>query len=127
MITALKRMFERRTRQSAARRYARELGARLRRDYGASEFYTVGQISTAVSACRLPARHLSLGYAAFLPEAEFRNLVPDGDYQSERALLFRYVGSAASGSFAPAPENGMALSGYSGSSHHGYDGSHHGS
>lgn len=58
--------------RSAARRYARSLGPRLRRDYGAGVHYTPGQIRTAAAKCKLPTAYLSIGFAAFLPEVAFR-------------------------------------------------------
>jgi hypothetical protein len=62
------------------------LGPQLRRDYGASGEYTLGQIRTPVKKCRLPAAYLSIGYAAFLSEQVFR-AVADSSYQDDYAAL----------------------------------------
>jgi len=72
--------------RSAARRYARRLGPRLRQDYGASERYTPGQIRTAAAKCKLPARFLCIGFAAFLPEEVYRATV-DQAFNDDHAAL----------------------------------------
>lgn len=72
--------------RSAARRYARRLGPRLRHDYGAGERYTPGQIRTAAARCKLPARFLCIGFAAFLPEEVYRATV-DQAFKDDRAAL----------------------------------------
>jgi hypothetical protein len=104
--------------RSAARKYARQLGPRLGRDYGASKYYTPGQIRAAVAACHLPEQYLSFGYAAFLSEDAFLASTADGDYHDLRKLLFRYVRSNVAQTFEPQPESWIALSGYD-SSHDG--------
>jgi hypothetical protein len=58
----------------AAKRYAAELPARLRRGWGTAEFYTPEQIRAAAREARLDTRFIALGYAAFLPEPEFHSL-----------------------------------------------------
>lgn len=89
-----------------APKFARRLAPRLVRDYGASKFYTPSQIRAACAKCRLPRRHLSLAYAAFLPLAEFENataVAVRGDYAMLRALFFRFATAGDYSSFAPAP------------------------
>jgi hypothetical protein len=91
-----------------APKLARRLTPRLIRDYGASQFYTAGQIRAACLKCRLPRRHLALAYAAFLPRAEFdktSDLAPRADYDALRALVFRFTGGGEDFSVAPAPVN----------------------
>ena len=91
-----------------APKFGRRLGPRLLRDYGASKFYTPGQIQAACAKCSLPHRHLALGYAAFLPAAEFEATVDVGaraDYKALRALFFRFASNGEDFSFAPAPMN----------------------
>lgn len=88
-----------------APKFARRLAPRLLRDYGASKFYTPGQIRAACAKCHLPRRHLSLAYAAFLPLAEFENaadVAVRSDYDMLRALFFRLTGAGEYSSFAPA-------------------------
>src|SRR5262245_53615516 len=78
----------------AARRYARRLGPQLRRDYGGGTDYTAGQIRTAVKKCRLPARYIKLGYAAFMDEETFRAAADRSDwpnYDILRSLYFEWV------------------------------------
>jgi len=91
-----------------ARRYARRLRPQLQRDYGASEYYTVGQIRAAAGKCRLSSRHLALGLAAFLPHEAFAVHCPGAtrdDYQRLRDLFYRHVPTAPDLSVSPAPEN----------------------
>ena len=91
-----------------ARRYARRLRPQLRRDYGASEYYTVGQIRAAAGKCRLSNRYLALGLAAFLPHEAFAVHCPGAtrdDYERLRDLFFRHVPTEPDLSVSPAPEN----------------------
>ena len=74
----------------AARRYARRLGPRLRRDYGGGNDYTVGQIRTAVKKSRLPARDINIGFAAFLDEETFRTVTDKNEWASYEALRSLY-------------------------------------
>ncbi|HWG80104.1 MAG TPA: DUF6559 family protein [Stellaceae bacterium] len=55
----------------SAKRYARELGPRLRQDYGASASYEPRQIEAAAAKLGLPRKYIVFGYAAFLSEATF--------------------------------------------------------
>jgi hypothetical protein len=91
--------------KSAARMYNRRLGPQLRHDYGAAEFYTADQVKAAVMRCKLPLNALSIGYAAFLTEAEFAGLAGNEDYQSLRSLFMRFNASKPTSAFEPAPEN----------------------
>ena len=108
------RLIRRIDRRWYAPKFAQRLAPRLVRDYGASKFYTPGQIRAACAKCRLPRRHLPLAYAAFLPLAEFENatdVAVRGDYDILRALFFRFTSAGEYSSFAPAP---MAPGGDSG-------------
>ncbi len=115
MFASLRRALQSARQRSAARKYARLLGHRLLRDYGASARYTPGQIRTAAAACHLPPGYLSFGYAAFLSEAEFQTIATGADYHSLRALLSRHGPSGSGQTFQPAPENSDAFAGYIGS------------
>jgi hypothetical protein len=78
----------------AARRFAKRLGPRLRHDYGGGGEYSVGQIRTAMQRCRLPLRHITLAYAAFMSEETFRTVADPSDwpaYAALRALYFDWV------------------------------------
>src|SRR5262249_10402621 len=91
-----------------ARRYARRLRPQLQRDYGASEFYTVGQIRAAAGKCRLSNRHLALGLAAFLPHEAFAVHCPGAtrdDYERLRALSSRHAPPAPDLASRRAPKN----------------------
>jgi hypothetical protein len=110
MFAELKRKFRSRSERSAVRKYARLLGPQLRRDYGASEYYTPGQITAAVATCQLPLEYISFAYAAFLSEEAFRNLGVDGDYPSLRLMFFRYIPSGLGTTFEPAAPSSYALS-----------------
>ena len=97
--------------RSAARKHARYLGPRLRRDYGGSEHYTPGQIRAAAGNCKLNMDYIAIGYAAFMSEATFRDIVPNEDYQPLRDLFDRYQGTNPASAFNPAQENAHAMSG----------------
>ena len=89
----------------AAKRYAAALGPELLKGYGASRFYTPGQIRAAASRRRLPARYLKIGYAAFLDLDGFLSAVSDaspGDYETFRALFQRYLPSRVADTVGPA-------------------------
>ena len=102
-----------------ARRYARRLGPQLRRDYGASEYYTAEQIRAAAGKCRLSRRHLALGLAAFLPHDAFAAHCPGttrDDYERLRISFFRHTPTEPDLAVSPAPENSYAVGGV-GTSH----------
>jgi hypothetical protein len=91
-----------------APKFAQRLGPRLLRDYGASRFYTAGQIRVACAKCRLPPRHLALAYAGFLPPDEFEAIAGRAalsDYSALRALFLRFARGGGDLSFAPAAMN----------------------
>ena len=92
----------------AARRYARRLGPRLRRDYGGGGEYTAGQIRTARQKCRLPLRYINLGYAAFMDEETFRSVADKEDwpsYESLRSLYFEWMPSKSYAPTSSPPED----------------------
>ncbi|SEP38677.1 hypothetical protein SAMN02990966_05588 [Rhodospirillales bacterium URHD0017] len=121
----LERLIRRIDQRRCAPKFAQRLGPRLLRDYGASRFYTVAQIRAASAKCRLPRHQLALGYAAFLPLAEFEKAAGNpahDDYEALRALFFRLARSGADFSTAAAPADFWGgVSDISGT-----DGSHHG-
>jgi hypothetical protein len=89
----------------AARKYATNLGPQLLKGYGASRFYTPGQIRAAAQRRKLPSRYLKIGYAAFLDLDGFLSVVSDAspsDYEALRALYERYKPSNVWDTFAPA-------------------------
>lgn len=88
-----------------APKFAQRLALRLLRDYGASKFYTPGQIRAACAKCRLPRRHLALAYAAFLTQTEFEAATDETmwpDYMTLRVLFFRFIRGGKDLSVAPA-------------------------
>lgn len=104
----LGRLIRRIDQRWCAPKFAQRLGPRLLRDYGASKFYTPGQIRAACVKCGLPRRQLALAYAAFLPLAEFEAVTDAtmwSDYTTLRALFFRFAGGGEDFSVAPAPMN----------------------
>jgi hypothetical protein len=107
-VSMLGRLIRRIDRRWYAPRFAQRLGPRLLRDYGASRFYTPGQIRAACAKCSLPRRHLALAYAGFLPPDEFEataGAAVQSDYNALRALFFRFALSGGDLSFAPAAMN----------------------
>jgi hypothetical protein len=120
MVRLLGQLLRSASLRSAARKYAASLGPRLRQDYGAGEYYEPGQIRAAAGKCRLKMEYIAIGYAAFMPEAAFKDLVPDKDYLSLRTLFKGYLGTNATSAFTTAAENSDAASGFS-DSHHGWN------
>lgn len=109
MITRVGRLLTSLAERSAARRYARDLGPRLQRDYGSGQYYTAPQIIAAARKARLPQGHIAIGFAAFMPPEAFANLSPEGDYQALRNLYSRFV--RAGGGY-PAGPPGMTAYGW---------------
>ena len=108
LFGGLKRLVRRIDQRWWAPKFAERLRPQLLRDYGASKFYTPGQIQAACAKCRLPRRRLALAYAAFLPQAEFERVVDvaaSGSYGALRALFLRFAGNGEDFSVAPAPMN----------------------
>jgi hypothetical protein len=105
--------------RSAARKYARYLGARLRKDYGSSDQYSQKQIEASVRRAKLPVENLWFGYAAFMSEAAFLELAPPRSiprYQELNSMLRRYTQKySPSGAFEPAPENAYVMTSLPGS------------
>jgi hypothetical protein len=104
MFALLARLLGTAARASAAKKFARALGPRLLQDYGASEFYTPAQIRAACVHCRLPTKHIAIGYAAFLPEAAFNALGQEDDYATLRAMFTAHIPAPAYSEVSPAPE-----------------------
>ena len=75
--------------RKVARRYARELPSRLRKDYGASKRYTSPQIVRAAETAGLPSNYICFGFAAFLTEEAFNSAGPPSfglTYEDLRSL-----------------------------------------
>jgi hypothetical protein len=93
--------------RAAIRKYARRFGATLLQDYGASDFYTPGQIEHTARKLNLPRRYLCIMQAGFLPEDKFNRLNPFcyyGSYAALRNLLLRRcVWMPTSADFEPLP------------------------
>ncbi len=81
-------------RKRAIRQYARELPRRLNSDYGASAFFTPGQIATAARKLKLDPEFLVYGYTMFLPKESFEDLRKTIQnplsYEEVRANFVRY-------------------------------------
>jgi hypothetical protein len=95
-------------RRRAARRYARLLGPRLRKDYGGGEHYTIGQIRTAARKLNLPERYLNIGYAAFMSEQSFRDAATEDarcDHAALRTLFWRHLPARWASHATHAPAN----------------------
>jgi hypothetical protein len=123
-VSLLGRLIRKIDRRWCAPKFANRLGPRLLRDYGASKFYTPGQIRTACAKCGLPRRQLALGYAAFLRKAEFETTTEaalHADYRTLRSLFFRFTGRGEDFSVAPAPMNAYVEQALYGSSGKGGD------
>ncbi len=58
-------------RSQALKRYARELPRRLSHDYGASTFFTRGQIATAITKLKLNPNFSAYAYAMFLSDDDY--------------------------------------------------------
>jgi hypothetical protein len=84
----------------ALKRYAQELPRRLSRDFGAREFFTPAQIKATVDRLKLDAALIAYGYAMFLPEEMFNELLrqmPDAiSYEQARAAVRRFIPSSTS-------------------------------
>jgi hypothetical protein len=93
----------------AARKYARRLGAQLRKDYGANEHYNRAQLEASARRAKLPMGKIQLGYAGFMTEEAFLALDPaEGAsvYQELRSLLLRSASSRQpSAGIEPVPED----------------------
>ena len=106
LLSKLKRLVRKIDQRWCAPRFAKRLGPRLARDYGASKFYTAGQIRAACTKCRLPRRQFALAYAAFLPPALFErnvDVTARGDYEALRLLFFRFTTRGEDFSVTSAP------------------------
>ena len=84
-------------RKRAIKQYASELPRRLYSDYGASTFFTPGQIATAAKKLKLAQEFLVYGYAIFLPKEVFEELKPTMQnsltYEEARAEFARHAPS----------------------------------
>jgi hypothetical protein len=94
----------------AAKQYAAKLPHQLHKGWGRAEHYTPGQIESAVQKSRLDERWIAFAYAAFLPEHQFKVLVPKMPvplaYEQARALFRRHLPSKPwSAAWQPLGEN----------------------
>jgi hypothetical protein len=108
LFSRLVRQMRRIDQRRCAPKFAQRLGPRLLKDYGASKFYTPGQIRAACTKCRLPHRHLVLAYAAFLSPSEFEQTVDvaaRGHYHTLRNLFFRFSSEGEDFTVAPSLVN----------------------
>jgi hypothetical protein len=84
----------------AAKSYAKQLPLWLIKNFGASEFYTPGQIRGGIKALGLDPRQMDLALAAFLPEAEYAILAADQPtalpYHEARERFLRWKPMATS-------------------------------
>jgi hypothetical protein len=98
-----------------AKQYAARLGGHLSRAYGASDFYTPGQIRSAVAKLGLNPKFIMLGYAAFLPEKAYIIVSASESiqvpYRDARDMVKRYSPRGFGGS-ASFYESGIAMTGY---------------
>ncbi len=82
-------------RKREIKKYASELPRRLYGDYGASTFFTPGQIATAVRKLKLDPAFIVYGYAMFLSEEAFASLqLPTPNqlsYGDARATFVKYT------------------------------------
>jgi uncharacterized membrane protein YgcG len=114
----------------AAASYASRLPRVLVREWGRGDFYTPGQIETAVKKAALNPEFIVFGYAAFLPRESFDALHVQSpialDYDTARNLVRRNrpydSGNTASDSIM---SNGILFGSNGDHSHH--HGGHHGS
>jgi len=67
-------IFARFKRERAVKRYVNELPRRLYNHYGASKYFTPGQIATAAKKLKLDHEFIVYGYAMFLPKDVFEEL-----------------------------------------------------
>lgn len=89
-------------RKREIKRYMQELPRRLHSDYGASTFFTPGQIATAAKKLKLDPEFMVYGYAMFLPKEIFedlKNTIQNPlSYEEARADFVRYDPTATSAS-----------------------------
>ncbi|HEV2674383.1 MAG TPA: DUF6559 family protein [Aliidongia sp.] len=88
--------------RQAGRRYAQRLQTALVIGYGASPFYTAGQIDAAVRRQKLQVSFVWLGYAAFLTEPDFdaatQGMVLPLTYEQVRTFLENFRASSLASS-----------------------------
>jgi|GEM_PF-5757755 hypothetical protein len=101
--------------RSAAKKYARNLGPQLIQDYGANETYNEAQIRAAIRKRKLPEADIKLGFAAFMPEAEFiKRFENADDYTLLRNLYHSFLHHQPTGESGEAgsyKENGTGFGG----------------
>src|SRR5712691_4782506 len=99
----------------AAKDYARRMKPWLERSFGHSDCYTAAQIRAAVTALKLDGDFIGLGFAVFLPPAEFDALRVEMKirlaYDDARALFARHVPSRPFSASGESVENVYATTG----------------
>jgi hypothetical protein len=101
-------------RKQALKQYARELPRRLSQDYGASTFFTRGQVATAITKLKLNPNFSVYAYAMFLSEDEY-NAGHQGtpaslSYLDARVEFARYLPPPPAGS-SSFYESGIGMTG----------------
>jgi len=98
---------------AAAKRYARMLPAQIKKDYGASEFYTSAQIAAAVRRAKLPEAFIAFALAKYLPREVFDN---DVETEFSYDLLYdkfkSYLRRLPSQQIGAVGENADAITGW---------------
>ena len=87
----------------AAKRYGKRLPRMMAEGWGGSEFYTVGQIRSALGRLKISGPYDAIAYAAFLPEEEFAahtaELPVPLPYEEARTLFERYCPRAPNSTY----------------------------
>lgn len=80
--------------KKAVKKYLIELPERLKRDYGGSQYYTYGQIKTAVVKYKLPKKYLYYAVVSFIdPEdldVAFKEHFPDKSGKEVRGNVAKW-------------------------------------
>ncbi|NBW11585.1 MAG: hypothetical protein EBR82_26500 [Caulobacteraceae bacterium] len=91
---------------AVAWRLARRLPQFLRKGWGGSEVYTVGQIEAGLAALNVKGPYRTIGYAAYLTEPDF-DAVTEGlspiSYEAARRKFFGLVPWSGPGPYAFSP------------------------
>jgi len=91
----------------AAKRYAGRLPAALVRSWGRADFYTFGQVRTALTGLRLECRYDAVAYAGCVTEATYlanaASLPLVLPYDQARAMLMRYLSKSGPATYAFEP------------------------
>ncbi len=101
--------------RGAAKRYGKRVPQMMAEGWGVSEYYTVGQIRTALGRLKISGPYDAIAYAAFLPEDEFAACQTEHPvpipYQDARALFDRYCPRAPGSAYWYDPPSGVGVGG----------------